>query len=393
MSRQREHYIPLRQSDLVELLVRDAGGDAEVVRRFCDILSATFHFESKRFYDRLKNTYAPFDPEIVTVPVQSLSAEEREAALEQLFRDVDDLMRKANFLPLGRADFERAAEMRSDWGINMEVDFDVFERLQVYMRGDAAVRRTRRHWFQFWREVTAEVPVYQRLALVIKLKKSPRLPKSIDTDDVFLKYLKDVPQADIEMLLPGARIVMPGMHRLKLGGSIVSGLAILGFNIVRQMLASAMFSVTFVYGLPFALMGYGWRQYVGYQTARYECNLRLTESLYFQTLANNVGVLHGLLDEAEEQDFREAALAYFFLWRSPAGKTLEELDGDVEEYLRKVTGQAIDFEADDALAKLERLQLVAKQGSLHVAVPIASALEQLDHVWDHHFAYHRADAA
>lgn len=394
----REHYIPLRQTDLVYLLANEPGLAADKAgsfRRFCEILSATLHFEYKRLYDALKDTYSPFDPETATVAVQTFPEEDRLQVLDQLFRDVDELMRKANFVPLSRSDIERAATMRSDGGINMEVDFSLFEKVQLYMRGNAIVKRTRRPWYRFWKEESVEVPVYQRLALVIKLKKSPRFPKSVDTDDVFLKYLKDIPQADIEMLLPGARIVMPGLHRLKLGGSIVSGLAILSFNIVKQLLASAVFSATLIYGLPLALAGYGWRQYAGFQTARYQCNLRLTESLYFQTLANNVGVLHCVLDEAQEQDAREASLAYFFLWHhaGATGMTMEELDGAIERYLQIKTGQAIDFEADDALAKLERMQLVTRQGNRFVALPIDAALETLDRAWDSQFTYHNAEAA
>lgn len=393
----REHYIPLRQTDLVYLLTNEAGLDAEraaQLRRFCEILSATLHFEYKRLYDGLKDTYAPFDPETATVPVQLIPEEDRGGVLEQFFTDVDELMRKANFTPLSRVDLERASTMRSEWGINMEVDFDLFEKVQLYMRGNAMGKRYRKPWYRFWKEEAVEVPIFQRLALIIKLKKCNRFPRSIDTDDIFLKYLKDIPQADIEMLLPGAQIVMPGVHRIKLGGSIVSGLAVLGFNVVSKIFLSAAMSVTFIYGLPFALMGYGWRQYAGYQTARYQCNLRLTESLYFQTLANNVGVLHCLLDEAEEQDAREATLAYFFLWNhgGPGGMTLENLDAAVERYLQEQTGQAIDYEADDALAKLERMQLVTRDGNRYIAIPIDAALERLDVTWDGQFTYNSAAA-
>ncbi len=394
----REHYIPLRRTDLVHLLAGEPSLGAERAERFgrfCDILSATLHFEYKRLYDGLKDTYAPFDPEGTTVAVQQLPHEDRQAVLDELFRDMDELMRKANFIPLGRADLDRASLLRSEWGINMQVDFDLFEKVQIYMRGDALGVRSRRSWRRFWKEEIVEIPVYQRLAVIIKLKKSKRFPKSIDTDDVFLKYFKDIPQADIEMLLPGARVVMPGIHRIKVGGSMVSGLALLAYNVIKELLKAAILPVAYFYGLLFAVLGYGWRQYAGYQNARHACNLRLTESLYFQTLANNVGVLHYLLDEAEEQDGREAILAYYFLWQvaGPAGMTIQELDIAIERYLEQKLGQPIDFEVDDAVVKLERMKLVSIQGNRYVAAPIDAALEHLDRAWDTHFAYHKAEAA
>jgi hypothetical protein len=394
----REQYIPLRKADLVHSLASEPslGHDrAEAFRRFCEMLSATFHFEYKRLYDDLKNTYAPFDPEATTVSVRQFSPAERQAALDKFFLDIDELMRKANFVRLDRTALEKAALLRSEWGINMKVDFAIFEKLQAYMRGDAIGQRSRRYWRRYWKEETVDIPVFQRLAIVVKLKKDKRLPKEIDTDDIFLKYFKDIPQADIEMLLPGARIVMPGLHRLKLGSSMASGLGLIAYNVVKQLMTAAILPVAYFYGLLFAFFGYGWRQYAGFQSARHACNLRLTQSLYFQTLANNVGVLHCLLDEAEEQDAREAILAYFFLWHSagPVGMTIQELDLAIERELEAKTGQPIDFEVDDALVKLERMKLVAVQGHRYVAVPIEAALEQLDRVWDSQFTYHKADAA
>ena len=63
------------------------------------------------------------------------------------------------------------------------------------------------------------------------------------------------------------------------------------------------------------LGGYGYKQYAGYQITKQTYSKMLTESLYYQNLDNNAGVFHRLLDAAEEQECREAVLAYFFLWR------------------------------------------------------------------------------
>src|SRR6185295_5642965 len=121
--------------------------------------------------------------------------------------------------------------------------------------------------------------------------------------------------------------------------------------------------------------------------------LSLTRSLYFQNLDNNAGVLFRLLDEAEEQENREALLAYFFLWKHApeSGWSSEELDGAVEQFLTQVTGQDIDFEVGDALDKLVRLRIVQTlSGGKLRAVPIAQALVALDHAWDNFFQYSRA---
>src|SRR3954452_19816140 len=77
----REHYIPLRVSDLVGLLCGDKGlarPDAEAFRQFCRLVSATFHFEYHQKLSDLKDEYAPFDPDSVTRDLRTLTPEERE---------------------------------------------------------------------------------------------------------------------------------------------------------------------------------------------------------------------------------------------------------------------------------------------------------------------------
>jgi hypothetical protein len=102
-------------------------------------------------------------------------------------------------------------------------------------------------------------------------------------------------------------------------------------------------------------------------------------------------VLFHLLDEAEEQECREALLAYYCLWRyaPPEGWTMSDLDDYVEMDLERLADIKVDFEIDDAMAKLERLQLVVKNGDRYVAVPIEQALERLDYASDNYFKYNK----
>ncbi len=71
----REHYIPLRKSDLVNLLCRDLAQDRAAVQQFRqlgELISATFHYEYYKLLDELKDEYAPFDPDSATVQVALL---------------------------------------------------------------------------------------------------------------------------------------------------------------------------------------------------------------------------------------------------------------------------------------------------------------------------------
>ena len=125
--------------------------------------------------------------------------------------------------------------------------------------------------------------------------------------------------------------------------------------------AVGVYGLLAVMGLVGGTIGYGVRSFYGYLRTKEKYQLNLTESLYYQNLDNNAGVMFRLIDEAEQQEHREALLGYFFLWRQAgqSGLTAGELDGAIEAYLSEQVGRPIDFEVADALAKLERLRLVA----------------------------------
>lgn len=393
----REHYIPVRRHDLINLLCTDRGLDqtaADQFRQLSELLSATFHFEYHRLLEDLKNEYSPFDPDEATKPIVSLSPQQRHQKLEELFDRFAKLMERANFKRLDRQEIIEATKAVSDWGLNMDVDFSIFDKFDLYARGDTLGTRYRRRLRNWFRLESVQLAIYKRMVLIVKLKASKRLPGEVDTDDVFLKIFKDIPKIDLEMLLPGSRFRMPGSARLKLGGSFLSGLALISYNVGKQVLGGALLGAGLLwwfYGPLLAVFGYGYRQYYGYQNTKNTFSLRLTQSLYYQNLGNNQGVLFHLIDEAEEQECREALLAYYCLWRfaGEQGWKLKDLDDYIEMELERLAHIKVDFEIDDAMAKLERLQLVTKNGDRYAAVPIEQALERLDYAWDNFFKYNK----
>jgi hypothetical protein len=388
----REHYIPLRKADLIDLLCKDKGlsqEERENFRQFCRIISSIYHFEYLERLEDLKTEYAPFDPDRVTVELTTLTPQEREQRLDRLFENFRWLLERANYKRLTKEDIEAATKEVSDWGLNMDVDFDVFERIEGFVRGDVMGTRSRRRWWKLWRKEEVRVPLYQRLVFMLKLRKHKRLGSDIAFDKVFLKIFKDIPKMDLEMLLPGARIQMPRFTVWKLGTSMFGGLAWIVYTIVRSILAVAVLSIWALYGPVAALLGYGYKQWYGYQTTKQMYSLQLTTSLYFQNLDNNGGVLFHLLDEAEEQECREAILGYYYLWRyaGEQGWTAASLDDYVELELEQLVNLKVDFEIEDALQKLEKLNLVEKVNDRYRAVPLAKALETLDSIWDNYFRY------
>jgi hypothetical protein len=93
-------------------------------------------------------------------------------------------------------------------------------------------------------------------------------------------------------------------------------------------------------------------------------------------------VFHHLLDAAEEEEVKEAVLAYHFLRNADGPLTASELDRRVEEWFVRRGEASFDFEVDDGVTKLRRLRLVDGDGQGRLAaVPLDEANGRLDQIW------------
>jgi hypothetical protein len=410
----REHFIPLRKHELIDLLLAEpelSPGDREGLRYFGTLVVATYHFEYHKALERLKDAYAPFDPDADTHAVHQTAEPQRRQLLEEFFKEFAWLMERANFKRLGPEAIEAALTEASDEGINMNVDLRVFERHELFARGDVVETRVRRRWWRLWRKQEVRVPLFKRLVMVMKLRRHRRLSRNVHTDRLYLRVYKDIPKMDLEMLIPGARPQMRLWDKANIGVPMIGGLgAVLvkvvallgGFGGLVALLMlrddklreadAKLFTGSFAMLLA-GLAGYAFKSYTSYLHLKNRYEKNLSQSLYFQSLDGNAGVLFRLLDEAEEQECREAILGYYFLWKHAGteGWTAEHLDDTVEEWLEKRARVLVDFEIGDALDKLEKLRVVEKVGGRYRAQPLGKALEMLDWTWDNYFKFNNPE--
>lgn len=393
-ARRREHFFPVRKSVLVRLLAATCP-DEEARDRFlrlCRLLEATFHHQYHDCLRTLKDAYAPFDPDSDTCPLEELTPRCREERAEILFREFRELLERANYRRLSEVDIEQALDAASDWGIHLAIDLEIFEQLDVYARGDTIRLRERRRLRNFYRRETVELPIYERLVIMFRLAKELREEDPAEMNTIYLKMFKNIPQMDLDMLLPGSRIRMSHLDHGKILIPTLSGVAIALFKLARGIALLATLTLQNVLafaGLVGGTIGYGVKSLFGYLRTKDKYQLNLTRSLYYQNLDNNAGVLFRLLDEAEEQELRETILGYFLLWqRAPEGGwSAAELDRAAEQFVYERTGRHIDFEIEDALEKLDRLGLARVEGApaRWRAVPPAEGLRLLDNSWDSQF--------
>ena len=140
----------------------------------------------------------------------------------------------------------------------------------------------------------------------------------------------------------------------------------------------------------FALVMFANRQLGKVKSRRLKYLKYLSENLYFKVLDNSAGVLHHLIDSAEEEDVKEAILAYYFVLTRELDFTEEQLDREVERWFSDEHATELDFEVDDAMKKLVRLELASiEDGKLRV-LPLEEAKARIDWLWDNFFSFNEA---
>jgi hypothetical protein len=386
-----DHFIPIRLGELIDLLCAEPdvpAADREPFRQFCRLLTAQTIFEYTRLLERIKAVYAPFDADSDTVSLVRWHSEERQKKVVELLEDFAVLMERADYQRLSSDEIERIVGERSAWGLLVDVDFRIFERLAIFVRGDTTERRPLRQIRKMFREADVDVPIYQRLVMVMKLRKHPRLSRRVDTEKIYIQIFKNIPQLDVNMLMPGARVRMTRLDRSKIGLPMLSGLGMALWNIATDIGDAILRlftqpSAMLLWGLATGAIGYGTKSYFSYLSLRQRYNLNLTQVLYFQNLDTNAGVLYRVLDEAREQECRELLLTYYGLWRHGGDAGLGEttLRESIDRLLKRDAETDVQIEVDAALRKLDSLGLIEKTAAGHRSLSVQQAIPLLEARW------------
>jgi hypothetical protein len=140
-----DRFIPFRKADVVEMCITDArlsDSDQKLFRDFCLILESLIHFEFKHQLETLKNCYAPFNPDADTRSIHTYSPQERQTLHEKLVESMTAVLNAANFEKVTETDLKEAPCEESLFKIRLEVDFQDFEEVIFYRRGESKKRET-----------------------------------------------------------------------------------------------------------------------------------------------------------------------------------------------------------------------------------------------------------
>ena len=397
-------FIPFRRRDIVEMCRQNffAAAEGNDFRQLAQMLEQIFHFEFHRVAEALKDSYAAIDPDSDTLPPPVPVDEPGKPFVELL----DGLLDKANYERVTEAELNRALTESSLFKIRLHVDFGDFSEVSLFTRGESVRRETLARWFGL-RSEEIEFTNYERVVVFLRVRDDYRDAKGdisfCRPGATLLKLFRNVPKADLEMLFPNTQVRMRLLDKLmigvpavvsggivlttKLGASLVLLGSLLGYWLGLRSQPAELNEAGIMVLLAgvAALGGYLWKQFNNFKNRKLRFMQALTQNLYFKNLDNNAGVFHRLINDAAEEESKEAILAYCFLLHHPGEFTRRELDRRIEQWFAERWDCALDFEIDDAMHKLLTLGLVEEAAEKLTAVPLRRGIRLLDERWDNYF--------
>jgi hypothetical protein len=410
--RKRERFIPVTRYALLDRLTRAylwPPGQAAEARRFFRYLD---YWRQQQYFALLldlEQTYETFSPDSDLLMTRSYSDEERATLQHRVFEGVESLLQRANYVRIDPTDVEMILTRESHYGLDLTVDMKAFERIVIYYRGASNQKYERRSVRKFLRKEEFDVPIFQRLFLMFKLKsfearveevmremrlsrdaaekwvtkRFQHLPPGISDRNIYLKLFKNIPRTDIEMVFPNTEVRFRSMDKLRLGVTAGGGIGMGAVGAAGKIALLTTNPVAAVGALA-GLGGVAARQAMGFFNQRQRYMVVMAQNLYFHTMADNRGVILKIAARGAEEDVKEEMLLYSVLAKEKATRAdLPSIDLAIESYLFRTFGVKIDFEIDDALDRLIRDGIVVEKpdGSLETLPPTAAA-RHIDQKWD-----------
>ncbi len=317
------------------------------------------------------------------------------------------MLADANFVEMSHTEIEEAHRGRSAVRVEIEAPLDDFREVRFFRRGHHMETLETAGWWGLRRRTT-QVLVYDDIVLLAAMKpeaeiasrrERKRLARNkIRPGSVLIKYFRNIASIDLNALFPNVRVVMSLRDKLMLSGPALAGglpillklastitvlFLVIGFyfglsaNVADKDVAGALAAVS---GLV-ALGGFITRQWLRYQRQSLKYQKELTENVYFRNVNNNAGIFDSMIGAAEDQECKEAFLAYYFLSTAAHAPSQAELEESIERWLAQAFGVAVGFKVGEALARLDHLGVLRRDGEQLSVLPPAAALPKLDAVW------------
>lgn len=410
--RGRERFIPVTRFALLDRLTMAGawpGGQAQDARRFFRYLDHWRRQQYNAELHELEETYEPFSPDSDLLMTRAFTPNERRIMQKRVVEGMARILEQANYVRIDPSEVELILTRESAYNLDLYVDLDAFEEVLIYYRGASTKRDSRRRWHKFYLKEEFDIPIFQRLFVLFKLKpfdvrvreimakqklgrkeaekivKRARasMPPQVKEDNIYMKLFKNIPRTDLEMVFPNTQVRFRFYDKLRLGATAGGGLGLGAFGAAGKIALLATNPIAAA-GAVVGLGGIAFRQAVNFINQKQRYLVVMAQNLYFHSMADNRGVMLKLAARAAEEDIKEEMLLYSVLAKEKARKQdLPDIDTAIEQYLGTSFGVAVDFDIRDALRRLIDDGIVSERpdGTL-VTLPPKEAALHIDAKWD-----------
>lgn len=401
-----QHFIPISRAEIKRLILAEAGDNSEDLAKISDILEALWHHRMHSTQESLKQIYSSFDPDSTSEIPETFDPSD-------FVNQFSGALKDGNWLEITDEEMQAALDGEDIFPISLDVRFDEFKLLQTFKLGEKTVKSLREpSLFEklILRKKRTEVDleVYDRIIQVMQFherawfenNKTLENYPGTEAKGLHLRLFKTIPKLDLEVIFPNTSPNMRRIDQVKILAPLIGGLATLGMKFGPLLLGygSGETSLALIGGILSALATYILKSWTKYMKTKEAYLSQVSKDLYFKGQANNQAVINMVIDFSEEQEVKEALLAYsFLLFDSEQQHTMNSLDERIEKWLAK-HGAVVDFEVDDSLNKLLELGLLNREGDkndsetlgaiekISVLEPNAT-LSRLDEIWDSIFIH------
>ncbi|XP_012701068.1 uncharacterized protein LOC101764585 isoform X2 [Setaria italica] len=236
---------------------------------------------------------------------------------------------------------------------------------------------------------TLQEPAFQELILLYtdendqseKKDKSEMLPLQ-------LKIYEKIPIPDLPVVFPHKKLSFRILDTVRLDIATVIGLLAYVVNYKFESLASSPSAFLLDIVAISALLILVFRVGLGYKQTRDRYQLLVNKTLYEKTLASGFGSVYFLLDASEQQQYKEALLAYAMLLcrNKYQVSSRASIRDTCEQFMYEKFKAKIEMPIDKAMETLVRLGLVIELptngGSSVIGLPCSEAYDILRSRWD-----------
>ncbi|KAF4385660.1 hypothetical protein F8388_010216 [Cannabis sativa] len=200
-------------------------------------------------------------------------------------------------------------------------------------------------------KTTIQEPTFDRIIVVYRRSS----PKGKTERGIFVKHFKNIPMADLEIVLPEKK--NPGLTPMDWVKFLIS--AVVGLVALVSSIETPNADLFVMFAVISGVIGYIAKTYFTFQANMAAYQNLITQSMYDKQLDSGKGTLLHLCDDVIQQEVKEVIISFFILMEQ--GKaTRQDLDRWCEELIKEEFGESCNFDVDDAVQKLEKLGIVAR---------------------------------